>query len=60
MHDDQIGENGASCYNFQFLCEKYVKCIISVNIYIKCFIRRNVKLGVVVSKITITVSRAGY
>ena len=40
----EVGETGASCYNFQLqslFCEKYVRCIIFVNAYIKYIIRGN-------------------
>ena len=36
-----VGEIGASCYNFQLKSEKYVRYIISVNAYITFIIRVN-------------------
>ena len=39
----QIGETGASCYNFLLVTfyEKYIRCIISVNAYIQFIIHVN-------------------
>ena len=39
-----VGDTGASCYTFQLkslFCEKYVRCIMYINVYIKFSIRIN-------------------